>query len=29
LQHLEIDGLTPLDALNILAELKKKAHVPS
>jgi DNA mismatch repair protein MutS len=29
LQHLEIDGLTPLDALNILAELKKKAHAPS
>jgi DNA mismatch repair protein MutS len=28
LQHLDIDALTPLDALNIIAELKKKAHVP-
>ena len=25
LQNLDIDGLTPLDALNILSELKKKA----
>jgi DNA mismatch repair protein MutS len=29
LQHLDIDGLTPLDALNLIAEFKKKAHIPS
>jgi DNA mismatch repair protein MutS len=28
LQHLDIDSLTPLDALNLIAELKKKAHNP-
>ena len=26
LKTLDIDGLTPLDALNVIAELKKKAH---
>jgi DNA mismatch repair protein MutS len=26
LQNLDVDGLTPRDALNLLAELKKKAH---
>jgi hypothetical protein len=25
LQNLDIDGLTPLDALNLISELKKKA----
>jgi hypothetical protein len=26
LQNLDINGLTPLDALNLVAELKKKAY---